>query len=230
MDSVFTGHPILETEIHHGNAESFRQQHQIAPHQPVLLLMPGSRRSELPKLMPVFRNTLILLKENYPELIAVLPTSPLAKNHVEHAIQDWPVKPLIIHEAQDKYNAYATATLALTKSGTTTLELALAGIPMIVTYRVNPLTAMIARRMIQVPYVAMVNLLAGKEIVPEMLQEDCTPEKLALTVSGFLQSPEKIQQQKEAFITIIDSLKSPENQIPSHAAAQEILALLPVKS
>ena len=78
-------------------------------------------------------------------------------------------------EVADKHDAYAAAGAALTKSGTSTLELALAGVPMAVTYRVNPVSAAMARRMIQVPHVAMVNLLAGRALVPELLQEACNP-------------------------------------------------------
>lgn len=226
IKAQFVGNPIIETEIHHANADDFRSEHHIDPLQPILLLMPGSRRSELPKLMPVFKKTLILLKQTKPELIAVLPTSPLARHYVERIIEDWPVKPLVIHEKKDKYNAYAAAQIALTKSGTTTLELALAHIPMIVTYRVHPITAMIARHMIQVPFVAMVNLLAQKEVVPELLQENCNPVKLAEKVIEFLDDKNMVQKQKKAFIQILNALKAPHHQPPSYEAAKEILELM----
>ena len=101
---------------------------------------------------------------------------------VRRAAASWPVRPVIVTELADKHDAYAAAAAALTKSGTSTLELALAGVPMAVTYRVNPLTAAIARRLIRVPHVAMVNLLAGRAVVPELLQQDCRPAKLAETV------------------------------------------------
>lgn len=229
LETTFVGHPILETEIHHGNQVKFRLDHALPSHHPILLLMPGSRRSELPKLMPVFKETLILLKYKVPELVPVLPTSPLAKDHINKIIADWPIKPIIIHTTQDKYNAYAASSLALTKSGTTTLELALANIPMIVTYRVNPITAMIARRLIQVPFVAMVNLLAGRPIVPELLQEECNPVSLANKVIDFLNHSEKMQAQKDAFIDIIRDLQAPHHQPPSYEAAQEILKLIEKK-
>lgn len=230
LQTNFVGHPILETDIHHGNAEQFRSEHHLAPQQPVLLLMPGSRRSELPKLMPIFKETLVLVKQKYPDLVAVLPTSPLAKDHINQVIAHWSIKPIIIHNPKDKYNAYAAANLALTKSGTTTLELALANIPMIVTYRVNPITAIIARRMIQVPFVAMVNLLAKRQVVPELLQEDCNPSKLSETVIDFFKNPTKMQAQKDAFVEIIHSLQAPHHQPPSYEAAQEILKLIDVKN
>lgn len=226
LQSTFVGHPILETEVHHGNAEQFRQDHQLSDKAPIVLFMPGSRRSELPKLMPVFKQTLSLLKRQLHDVTAVIPTSPLAKERVLHMVNDWPVKPIIIHDPQDKYNAYAAANAALTKSGTTTLELALAKVPMAVTYRVNPVTAMIARRMIKVPYVCMLNLLANDQIVPELLQEDCHPEKLSAMLMGLLTDPEKAQAQQDAFTKIMHQLSAPNDELPSHVAAKEILTMI----
>ncbi|CAI3931240.1 lipid-A-disaccharide synthase [Commensalibacter papalotli (ex Botero et al. 2024)] len=226
LDSAFVGHPILETDVHHGNGQQFRKEHQVPETAPVLLLMPGSRRSELPKLMPVFKQTLVLLKRQLHDVVAVIPTSPLAKEHVEHTVQDWPIKPIIIHDQQDKYNAYAAANAALTKSGTTTLELALAKVPMIVTYRVNPITAMIARRMIKVPYVCMLNLLANKEVVPELLQEDCNPAHLTATLLGLLTDPQKAKAQQDAFTEIMHQLSGPNDELPSRVAAKEILGMI----
>lgn len=226
LQSTFVGHPILETEVHHGNAEQFRQDHQLSDKAPIVLFMPGSRRSELPKLMPVFKQTLSLLKRQLHDVTAVIPTSPLAKERVLHMVNDWPVKPIIIHAPQDKYNAYAAANAALTKSGTTTLELALAKVPMAVTYRVNPVTAMIARRMIKVPYVCMLNLLANDQVVPELLQEDCHPEKLSAMLMGLLTDPEKAQAQQDAFTEIMHQLSGPNDKLPSHVAAKEILEMI----
>lgn len=226
LQSTFVGHPILETEVHHGNAEQFRQDHQLSDKAPIVLFMPGSRRSELPKLMPIFKQTLSLLKRQLHDVTAVIPTSPLAKERVLHMVNDWPVKPIIIHDPQDKYNAYAAANAALTKSGTTTLELALAKVPMAVTYRVNPVTAMIARRMIKVPYVCMLNLLANDQVVPELLQEDCHPEKLSAMLMGLLTDPEKAKAQQDAFTEIIHQLSGPDDELPSHVAAKEILEMI----
>ena len=139
--------------------------------------MPGSRRSEVGRLLPVFGRTLEILARDMPGLVPVLPIASVVAEKVQRATAGWPVQPLLVTDIEDKHDAYAAAAAALTKSGTSTLELALAGVPMAVTYRVNPFTAMIARRLLLVKHVAMVNLLAGREIVPELLQDDCTPAK-----------------------------------------------------
>src|SRR6202012_4539028 len=115
----------------------------------------------------VFGQTLEILAREAPELRPVLPVSHVVAETVRRAAATWPVPPIIVTELQDKHDAYAAAGVALTKSGTSTLELALAGVPMAVTYRVNAVSAYMARRMIRVKHVAMVNLLAGRAAVPE---------------------------------------------------------------
>ena len=144
---------------------------------------------------------------------------------VRRAAAGWPVQPIIVTELQDKHDAYAAAGAALTKSGTSTLELALAGVPMAVAYRVNPLSAALARRMIKVPHVAMVNLLAGREVVPELLQANCTAETLSRTTLRLLRDPAVGQAQREAFGTLLDTLRPPEGT-PSEAAARQVLQVL----
>ena len=113
----------------------------------------------------------------------------------------------------------------MTKSGTSTLELALAGVPMAVTYRVNAISGFMARRMIKVKHVAMVNLLAGRAVVPELLQQDCTPEKLSATLLHLMRDQDAVAAQREAFAGILASL-SPGGDSPSHAAAAAVLATL----
>jgi lipid-A-disaccharide synthase len=191
----------------------------------VVVLMPGSRRSEAPRLLPVFRQTLSLVAAALPGVVPVIPVAPAVAEVVQRAAADWPVRPVVVTDADDKHDAYAAAAAALTKSGTSTLELALAGVPMAVTYRVNALSGYLARRMIRVPHVAMVNLLAGQAVVPELLQQDCTPEKLAATLLGLIQDPAAAGAQRAAFAGVLAGLH-PAGQAPSHAAAAAVLAAL----
>ncbi len=225
LEGRFVGHPVLESGADQGDAARFRARHNIAADAPVLVLMPGSRRSEVPRLLPVFAATLDILHASLPDLVPVVPVASAVADTVRATTAGWRVKPVIVTELDDKHDAYAAASAALTKSGTSTLELALAGVPMAVTYRVNPLTAVIARRMIKVAHVAMVNILAGHELVPELLQENCTPERLAETVEALIRNPAMAQAQRDGFGTIMARLKPP-GERPSEAAAREVLALL----
>jgi len=221
----FVGHPVLQSGADAGVAARFRDRHDIAPDAKVVVLMPGSRRNEAPRLLPVFGRTLSLLAADFPGLVPVIPSSPVVAEMVARHVAKWPVKPLIVTDADEKHDAYAASGAALTKSGTSTLELALAGVPMAVTYRVNPVTAALARRMIRVPHVAMVNLLAGREIVPELLQQDCTPAKLRETLCTLLTDEATAGAQRAAFAEIIASLRAPFG-LPADAAAKAVLDVL----
>ena len=231
----FIGHPVLESGAGSGDAARFRLRHAVPPEAELLVLMPGSRRSEVSRLLPIFGRTLALLAQRRPGLVPVLPVSPVVEKLVRAQAATWPsfangVPPILVTELEDKHDAYAAAAAALTKSGTSTLELALAGVPMAVTYRVHPVSAALARRMIQVKHVAMVNILAdrddGREVVPELLQERCTPETLAETVLQLLDDAPARAAQRAAFTEIVASLQPPGGGRPSDAAADAVLELL----
>ncbi len=225
IESVFVGHPVLESGAETGNGAAFRARHGIAPDAPLVVLMPGSRSNEAPRLLPVFGRMLDIAARSRPDMVAVIPASPVVSSLVARAASEWRVRSIVVTDVGDKHDAYAAASAALTKSGTSTLELALAGVPMAVTYRVNPATAMLARRLIQVEHVAMVNLLAGREIVPELLQERCRPEVLAETLLRLAAGGEEAAAQRRAFGPVLSLLRAPSG-LPSEAAAEEVLALL----
>ncbi len=225
LDASFVGHPVLQSGADGGDAARFRARHGVAAGAPVVVLMPGSRRSEAPRLLPVFGEALAILARRMPGVVPVVPVSPIVAGVVRAAAASWAVEPVVVTELDDKHDAYAAAGAALTKSGTSTLELALAGVPMAVTYRVNPLSAAMARRMIKVPHVAMVNLLAGREVVPELLQEACTAGRLAGVLEGLLGDQAVAGAQRAAFRGVIASLR-PEGGSPSEVAAGEVLGML----
>ncbi len=225
LPAIFVGHPVLQSGADRGDAARFRSRHGVAPGRPIVILMPGSRRTEAPRLMPVLGRAMALLAKDFPNLLPVIPSSPAVAEIVAAHAAAWAVQPLILTDVDDKHDAYAAAGAALTKSGTSTLELALAGVPMAVTYRVNPISAAIARRLIRVPHVAMVNLLAGRAVVPELLQQDCTPRKLATTVRTLLTERAVADAQKAAFGAVMESLRAPAG-LPSEAAAEAVLSVL----
>ena len=224
LHPVFTGHPVLESGADKGDAVRFRAIHNLNPDAVPLVLMPGSRVTETRRLLPVFKDTLTLLQPQFPGLTPVLAAASGIAEAVAAHTADWPVKPIIVRDVSARYDAFAAAKAALTKSGTSTLELAMAGVPMAVTYRVNPISAAIGRRLIKVPYVAMINLLAGRALVPELLQEDCRADRLAQTVLGLLRDPAQAAAQRAGFAAALASLQAPEG-MPSAAAAKAILHL-----
>ena len=170
-----------------------------------------------------------------PALEDAVAPNPLASDHQHGAETFVPgarqeplqhaTRPILVEATQDKHDAFAAAAGALVKSGTSTLELALAGVPMVVTYRANPVSAAIARRLIKVKYAALVNLLAEREVVPEFLQDRCTPKLLEAALAQVLGDGETAAAQRMAFRDIAAGL-APDGMAPSHAAAQAVLGLI----
>ncbi|MDD2794462.1 lipid-A-disaccharide synthase [Acidocella sp.] len=225
LNPVFVGHPVLESGANKGDAARFRAQHNISADAVPVVLMPGSRVTETSRLLPVFRQSMVALSARITQLQPVLAAAAGIAEAVAAQTRDWPVPPIIVRDVATRYDAFAAARAALTKSGTSTLELAMAGVPMAVTYRVNPLSAMLARRMIKVEHVAMINLLAGRALVPELLQQDCTPAKLSETLYGLITGEAAAATQRAGFATALASLRAPAGT-PSSAAAARVLARL----
>ncbi len=225
LPATFVGHPVLESGADRGDAARFRARHAIPPEARVITVMPGSRRTETARLLPILGAALERLAGVVPNLRPVVPLADPVADPVRAATRNWAAEPLLVTDQQDKYDAFAASAAALTKSGTSTLELALAGVPMLVTYRINPLSAALARRLLKVRHASLLNLLSGHELVPELLQEACTPARLADALHRLLSDPAAAAAQREGFHAVLDALRPP-GGLPSEAAAAAVLGLL----
>jgi lipid-A-disaccharide synthase len=220
---TFVGHPAVDAGLADGDGPKFRAQHGIADIAPVITVLPGSRRTEVRRLLPVFGRALDILAARNPQIHAVIPTVEAVADSVRLGVAQWKVSASIITDRAEKIDAFAASIAAITKSGTVTLELALAGVPMVVSYKVNPLTALVVRRMLRVDDVALVNLLAGERLVPEFLQERCTPQALAAAVSELLEQTEKRQAQRAGLAAVVDQLGGG-SPGPSERAADVVIS------
>jgi lipid-A-disaccharide synthase len=219
----YVGHPLTEqlTSLRPNVDEAKRRD---AP-PPVLLVLPGSRRSEIRHHIAVFGEVLGRLQEQGMAFEPVLPTMPHLQEAVAEGVKAWPVQPRVVIGEQEKRAAFRIAHAALAKSGTVTLELALAGVPMVTAYRTGAAEAWILRRAIKVNSVILANLVIGENVVPEFLQEDCAPEKLAAALRDLLGDSELRRKQVEAFAKI-DTIMSTGNAPPSVRAADIVLATM----
>jgi lipid-A-disaccharide synthase len=186
LPTTFVGHPIATRLRDPEAGAAFRTRHRIASNAPVLCLLPGSRRGEVRYLLPTFERTLSLLRERYPDLVAVVPTLSNVAGIVSEAVSRWPVR-TIVAMGEDRVGLFEAANAALTASGTVTLELAAAELPMVVTYRVSALTAAIVRQVVKVEFAALPNLIMERAVVPELLQDQATPANLANAVIRLLE-------------------------------------------
>lgn len=219
----YVGHPLIE------QLPSLRPNHDEQKRRdsepPVLLVLPGSRRSEIRHHLGLFGAALGRLQAEGRAFELMLPTMTHLEATVREGVATWPVKPQIVVGETERRAAFRIARAALAKSGTVTLELALSGIPMVTAYRVGAMEAFILRRAIQVSSVILANLVIGKDVIPEFLQEDCTPEKLAAALSEVLTDTPMRKRQVEAFAQL-DTIMSTGNKSPSVLAADIVLATM----
>ena len=219
----YIGHPLTEqlTSLRPNAEEQARREAE----PPVLLVLPGSRRGEIRHHLKLFGEALAKLRSTGREFELVLPTMPHLEDMVREGVASWEVAPRIVVGETEKRAAFRLARAALAKSGTVTLELALSGVPMVTAYRVGSAEAFILRRAIRVSSVILANLVIGKDVIPEYLQENCTPENLSRALSEVLSDSPLRRQQVEAFATL-DAKMSTGNISPSVRAADIVLATM----
>jgi lipid-A-disaccharide synthase len=175
--------------------------------------------------MAVFGETLRRLQAQGVAFEPVLPTMPHLEQAVADAVKGWAVQPRVVIGEQDKRAAFRIARAALAKSGTSTLELALAGVPMVAAYRGGAIEAWIIQSSIRSSSMILANLVIGENVVPEFIQKDCTAERLAPALREILSDSPARRRQVDAFSTI-DSIMSMGGRAPSARAADLVLATM----
>jgi lipid-A-disaccharide synthase len=224
LRSTWVGHPVVaETAV--GNGAAFREKYQISEQTTLIGLLPGSRKGEVERHMPIFAKAITLMAEQIPDLAIVITVPKNVMPFIAPYFKNCPYRAVVTANEEDKKNAFAACNLALVKSGTVALEVAMAGVPMLVAYRVNPLSAWFFRRISLIKYANLVNILEDKEIIPELLQELCTPLLIANAGGHLLLSPEHQRRQKEEAGAALKTLV-PANDQPSDIAARTILSIV----
>jgi lipid-A-disaccharide synthase len=203
-----------------GDGSGFREKYGIAADDTVICVLLGSRRSEVTRLAAPFAGALGLLQAKYPSLKAVVPTVSGVGGLVRQLTDAFPVPTLVVQGRAEKYDAMAASDASIAASGTVALEIALAGLPAVIAYKVAPVTAALLRGLMLVRYVNLINLILQREAVPERLQYQCTPEILAAEVEKLL-GPDG-ETQIAAARTALAQLGA-DGTPPSHRAAQAVL-------
>lgn len=194
MRCDFVGHPVVTDPVaSQADVTAFRAQFGIG-NAPLALILPGSRRSEVSRLLPICSEVVARLHAARPDLMFVLPVAPNVASLVEAAIDTWPVKPVILNPTQvgmaSKLAAFAAADVAVAASGTVSLELAAAGTPMVIAYDMNWLSRLIIGRLLLVDTVTLVNLVSETRVVPEFIGAHCLPDPIAQAVLNILDAPD----------------------------------------
>ena len=186
MPATFVGHPVIESGAGQGDATAFRKEHQIAADKRIVCLLPGSRSNEIKYLLNDFMRAAEGLLATNSDLFFVIPTVETVREKIEKQVENWPVPHVVVTGERERYNAFAASSAAMAASGTVSLELALAGVPHLIAYRLNQITATIARRVLKIKYVNLINLIMDAPIIPELLQENCTLPKIVATMRALL--------------------------------------------
>jgi lipid-A-disaccharide synthase len=232
----YVGHPLIEDAVALRPDPNEARRRLSEP--PLVLMLPGSRAVEIKRLMTVFMNALDLVAARYGPIEVVLPTVPHLLDRVREATAGWAVRPRIVVEAADKQAAFRTARAALAASGTVTLELAIAGVPTVVAYKVSRIESLLLRPLIRVQSIVLANLVLGSDVMPEFVErprrpegsapvEQCpaTPQRLADALIPLLSDTPDRRAQTDAFARL-DAVMGPGGTSPSLKAADIVLEAL----
>lgn len=225
LKCTFVGHPVVERFPGLGLGEAFRARHDIAPDARVLTVLPGSRTKEVTRLLPVFRDALDLLRQKHPTLMAVVPTVPHVEDQVRAGAETFPVRTIVSADPDEKYGAFEASEAAIAASGTVALELALARLPAVIAYKMDALTAFYVRRAITVDYVCLSNLIANEPLLPELLQENCTAERIAAETDLLLSNAAARARQLHGLDQVRTALGLG-GEAPSMRAARAVLEII----
>lgn len=226
LKTVFVGHPVAtDPNFNEPNASekniflkfidvSVREKFKI------ITLLPGSRKSELDKHLPIFSEFSDEIIKHYKNVKFIIPVIESLESYLQDAVKDWKQKPIIVTNKYQKNLAYHVSDIAVAASGTVTLELARTGLPSIIIYKTSAITAAIVKYLINIENVCLINILAKKIVVPELIQENCTSQNIFEHATTLLNSEVAQNQQKMNFKDVIDSLMVND----SYRAAKEVLS------
>lgn len=223
LKTDFVGHPVIESSMINADPADFLQKYQIPTEKQVALILPGSRHNEVANLLPVFLETVAELKKKHPELYFVLPTVKTVEKRVKNILAEKNADVLVVNTQEDRYAAARAAKMAIAASGTVALELAIVNVPHLIAYKAPKITAWLVRHISNIKYVNLTNILLDRLIVPELLQEDCTKDKLLTTTEDLLNEKSELYQRELSGFEELRTTLGFGQAFPSQKAAQIIL-------
>jgi lipid-A-disaccharide synthase len=225
LKNVFVGNSALAKRFDAADPARLRATIGVSAEAPILLVLPGSRPSEIERVLPAFEDAVKRLKADRPELTVVVPAAYTVAEAVKARVAGWPFRAHVIEDDGLKDDAFLAADVALACSGTVTTELALAGAPMVVGYKTGAITYAIMRRLMKPQWVTLFNIAAGKAVAPELLQDACEGEGLAREIGRLLDDPALRRAQAAEQTAALDKMGRGMPD-PSEAAAEALMDFL----
>ena len=224
LEATFVGHPVIESAVLYGNGDDFKARFNIADDKKVMAILPGSRKNEVARLLPVFLDAAETFYQKHPDFVFVIPTVKTVEDKVREMTQHTKLPLYILNTEYDRHDAFKASDVAVAASGTVALELAMVDVPHIIAYRVAPLTAFLARRLLKIEFVNLSNILLGREVVPELLQENCNKDKILYYLGELIKKGDLYQKQMDGFKKVKEILGLNE-QTPSANACDVLLSI-----
>ena len=216
---------MTESGAGSGDGARFRKSVGLAPDAPLLAILPGSRRSETSRLLPIISNVVRDIANQTPDLAIAIPVLAHLADDIKRAVRNWPVDVHFVTTESDKFDVFAASTAALAASGTVALELAMARTPHVTIYKMNPVTAFLARLMVKVRFANLVNILMDREVVPEMVLAKCQADLITPEISELLVDQTARNRQIEVFPEVLAKLTDGD-ELPSVKAARVVLDVI----
>lgn len=212
LDVTFVGHPLVESVEPALSRTSFYTRNNIDMHKPLVGLLPGSRKNEIRSILPIMIESAYQISLRNPQIQFVLPIGPaIPRERIDDILENThreKIRNLHIAEHQ-VHETMAYSDIVMVASGTATLETACFATPMVIIYKVNYITSILARLLIRIPYIGLVNVVAGEKIIPEFLQHEARPKLISACVESFINNPKKLDEKRSQLKQIKQKLGEP---------------------
>lgn len=226
LEAVFAGHPLIEHKVRKEDALLLEEALGISLDLPTIGLFFGSREEEIKKMGDALRDTVAILLEQYPDLQIIVPTLPHLEFEVLQKLEGLNGDVYVVKDQERKWEALMACDAALAVSGTIGLELAYAGVPHVIAYKMHPLSWLLVRLLVKVKHAHLANILLGKTVVPEFLQKNCHPVKIAQPLLKMLKDGQARQRQIDNLSGIKNLLTADSGKPPSENAADFVLKIM----
>jgi lipid-A-disaccharide synthase len=229
LPTKFIGHPIVEDEINKKKLMSrseFCKRYHLPEKNDIICLTPGRRMGEVRRLLPIFVDAVRILNKKYKNLSIAIPTTYKVEDLVRRRVKNLDISTAVVKYADDKQSLYALSRAGIAKSGTNTFELMMTKMPIVVAYKFNWLTGIIGKIIIKVKYCNLVNIILGRELIPEFVQNNCKAELIANGLGKLISDKKLAEKQISEVRTVLKGLGMGNKEKSSDIAAKAVLGLL----
>jgi len=224
LNCTFVGHPVIENTANlETDTAAFKTKYNIPEHCTLMSVLPGSRHSEIKRLIPVFKQVLTQLKKTFPDLFLVIPSVAAISHKVEAAFADLGVPYRVITGQYERYAAFRSSVFALAASGTVSLELAACGTPHVITYKFSYIANKTLMFFSGTRYANLINILANKVVIPEFILDNCHESLITPTILDLMQNPDKAKNQVAEAQQYFLKFKPADGISPSEKAAETVI-------